>query len=47
MRVNLDKGLCVLGLIFDLLKAFNTVVDHSVLLSKLSSFGGMMSHKNG
>ena len=38
VRVNLDKGLCVLGLFLDFSKAFDMVV-HSVLLSKLSSFG--------
>ena len=38
MRVNLDKGLCVLGLFLDFSKAFD-MVDHNVLLSKLSLFG--------
>jgi len=38
VRVYLDKGLFVLGLFFDFSKAFH-MVDHSVLLSKLSLFG--------
>ena len=38
MCVNLDKGLCVLGLFLDFSKAFD-MVDHNVLLSKLSLFG--------
>ena len=38
MRVNLDKGLCALGLFLDFSKAFD-MVHHSVHLSKLSLFG--------
>ena len=38
LRVNLDKGLCVLGLFLDFSKAFD-MVDHNVLWSKLSLFG--------
>ena len=38
VRINLDKGLCVLGLFLDSSKA-SDMVDHSVLLSKLSLFG--------
>ena len=38
MRVHLDKGLYVLGLILDFSKAFD-MVDHYVLPSKLSLFG--------
>ena len=38
MRVNLDKGLCVLSLFLDFSKAFD-MVDHNVLMSELSLFG--------
>ena len=38
VRVNIDKGRCVLGLFLDFYKAFN-MVDHFVLLGKLSLLG--------